>query len=137
LKQREAIPDSIRTFDIALQARAVDYASPLKLFEYMACGRAIVAPDQPNIREILTNEENALLFDPDKPASLWQAIRRLAADPELRERLGYAAREILDARDYTWEGNATRVIQLAVADLNRRGAAASDVSSPDRSLSRG
>jgi glycosyltransferase involved in cell wall biosynthesis len=137
LRQREAIPEVIRAFDIALQARAVAYASPLKLFEYMACGRAIVAPDQPNIREILTNGENALLFDPEKPAALWHAIQRLAADPELRERLGRAARETLDARDYTWEGNAGRVTDSVLADLNQRGIAVTDVTSPSRFLSRG
>src|SRR5205085_10731911 len=88
LHQRDVIPKVIRTFDIALQPRAVAYASPLKLFEYMACGRAIVAPNQPNIREILADGENAVLFDPEDSGALWLAIRRLAAEPQLRERLG-------------------------------------------------
>ena len=53
LRAREQIPALVAGFDIALQPRVVDYASPLKIFEYMAAGRAIVAPDQANIREIL------------------------------------------------------------------------------------
>ena len=117
LHQREAIPKVIRTFDIALQPRAVAYASPLKLFEYMACGCAIVAPNQPNIREILRDGESAVLFDPQDPRALWRAIRRLAADPQLRERLGIAARRCLDERDYTWEGNASRVIKVVRSDF--------------------
>jgi glycosyltransferase involved in cell wall biosynthesis len=120
VQQRHRIPELIRSFDIALQPRAVAYASPLKLFEYMAGGRAIVAPDQPNIREILSDGETAILFDPQDPNALWRAIRRLADDPGLRERLGLAARLALDARDYTWRANAARIIAAATTDLARR-----------------
>ena len=123
LQPRAAIPELIRQFDIALQPSAVAYASPLKLFEYMACGRAIVAPDQPNIREILTNNENALLFDPDDPAGLWQAIRRLVDDPALRGGLGRAARRALEENLYTWRGNAATII-AAAAELSSRGRSA-------------
>jgi glycosyltransferase involved in cell wall biosynthesis len=136
VQNRQEIPEVIRTFDIALQPRAVSYASPLKLFEYMASGRAIVAPDQPNIREILTHEETAILFDPDDPPALWRAISRLVWDPQLRERLGRAARRALEARDYSWQANAARVT-AAVAAVLPPSDAAVDVGPPaDRSLSR-
>jgi glycosyltransferase involved in cell wall biosynthesis len=117
-----------------LQPRAVRYASPLKLFEYMACGRAIVAPNQPNIREILTSGENAILFDPEESGALWRAIRHLAADPQLRERLGCAARRTLDERDYTWQGNASKVIDAVATDLGRHGVAANAALPLDRSV---
>ncbi|HEY2540464.1 MAG TPA: glycosyltransferase family 4 protein [Stellaceae bacterium] len=117
VKQRESIPDLVRSFDIALQPRAVAYASPLKLFEYMAGGRAIVAPDQANIREILGDGETAILFDPQDPAALWRAILRLAGDPLLRERLGRAARLALDTHGYTWQANAARITAAIAADL--------------------
>jgi glycosyltransferase involved in cell wall biosynthesis len=113
LLHRREIPGLIGKFDIALQPRTVAYASPLKIFEYMASGRAIVAPDQPNIREILTDGVTAILFNPADPDALWDAIRRLASDPELRERLGHAARHALETRDFTWQGNATRIINMA------------------------
>jgi glycosyltransferase involved in cell wall biosynthesis len=116
LKPRDRVPALIASFDIALQPRAVSYASPIKLFEYMACGRAIVAPDQPNIREILDDGETGVLFDPDEPGALWRAIRDLAADPVRRERLGRAARARLEERDYTWAGNAARITALATGD---------------------
>jgi glycosyltransferase involved in cell wall biosynthesis len=61
----------------------------------MACARAIVAPDQPNIREIFDHGKSALLFKPDEPGAMWRAIEWLAAEPELRERLGHAARKTL------------------------------------------
>jgi glycosyltransferase involved in cell wall biosynthesis len=92
LQQRQNIADLINSFDIAIQPQSVSYASPLKLFEYMACVRAIVAPDQPNIREILDHNKTALLFDPAKAGALWQTITQLSSQPELRKRLAFAAR---------------------------------------------
>jgi glycosyltransferase involved in cell wall biosynthesis len=111
LVPRERLAAVVRGFDIALQPRAVPYASPLKLFEYMALGRAIVAPDQPNIREVLTHGRNALLFAPDDASSLREAITRLADDASLRDALGNRARQDILDQDYTWAGNAMRVVE--------------------------
>ena len=113
LAHRDAIPELVQHFDIALQPASVAYASPLKVFEYMAAGRAIVAPDQPNLREILEHERTALLFNPGDPNAMWQAVARLAQDGALRRRLGEAARQEVLRRDLTWEGNARRVLSLA------------------------
>jgi glycosyltransferase involved in cell wall biosynthesis len=120
LVARAEVPDLLASFDIALQPSVVSYASPLKIFEYMAAGLAIVAPDQPNIREILTEGETALLFDPGQPEAMWRAVVTLAADPALRRRLGRAAREDLIRRRFTWRDNAARVVAGARADLAAR-----------------
>ncbi|MBK1657566.1 glycosyltransferase family 4 protein [Paracraurococcus ruber] len=120
LAPREAVPGLVAGFDIALQPAAVAYASPLKVFEYMAAGRAIVAPDQPNLREVLADGRTALLFDPARPGALWDAILRLATDSGLRARLGAAAREEVQQRDLTWDGNARRVVAMAEAECRRR-----------------
>ncbi len=110
------VPDAVAQFDIALQPKVTAYASPLKIFDYMAAARAIVAPDQPNIREILTHDETALLFDPSDPEAMWTAIARLVADPALRAHLGTAARAALESQDYTWPGNARRITRWAEAE---------------------
>ena len=120
---RDEIPTYVSTFDIALQPAVVAYASPLKLFEYLALGRAIVAPDQPNIREVLTDGVNALLFDPADPAGLTGAIERLSTDDALRTRLAAAARDTIALRGYTWTGNAARVTRLFEDLLAARGRA--------------
>jgi len=109
----DSIPNIIAAFDIALQPAAVEYASPLKLFEYMALGKAIVAPDQPNIREILTRDKDALLFEPDSIEDMTQKIRQLAFSAELRDRLGEAALSTLLARHLTWTENAKRISRIA------------------------
>ena len=117
LQPREAIPGLVSGFDIALQPLSVPYASPLKIFDYMAAGRAIVAPDQPNIREVLRDGETAVLFSPDEPGAMWRAISRLADDAALRQRIGLAARQEIAQRNYTWQGNAARVVAWAEHNL--------------------
>lgn len=109
---RDQIPVYVSTFDIALQPAVVAYASPLKLFEYLALGRAIVAPDQANIREVLDDGVNALLFDVDDPDGLTGAIGRLTADDALRATLARGARETIVRRGLTWTHNARRVTSL-------------------------
>lgn len=118
---REQIPAYVSTFDVALQPAVVSYASPLKLFEYLALGRAIVAPDQPNIREVLDDGANALLFDPAAPDGLTNAIDRLSADAALRRRLAAGARETIERRGLTWARNAERVVGLFDELLTARG----------------
>ena len=120
LADRTAVPGLVAGFDIALQPAAVPYASPLKVFEYMAAARPIVAPDQPNLREVLRHEHDALLFDPAEPGAFWRAVERLAQDPALRHRLGAAARGEVLRRDLTWAGNARRVIAIAEVELVKR-----------------
>jgi glycosyltransferase involved in cell wall biosynthesis len=88
------------------------FTSPLKLFEYMAAGRPIVASDLPSIREILRDGHNALLVEPGNPQALTAAIRRLREEAGLGERLARQARE--DVRQYTWERRAARLEALFV-----------------------
>ncbi|RJS94725.1 glycosyltransferase family 4 protein [Salinisphaera sp. Q1T1-3] len=110
---RNDIMQYIGAFDIALVPAVVAYASPLKLFEYMACGRAIVAPDQPNITEILTDGQDALLFAPGSRTGFTDAVRRLITDHALRARLAEAAHASCVARDLSWSANARQVGSVA------------------------
>jgi glycosyltransferase involved in cell wall biosynthesis len=117
---REDIAQFIDCFDVAVQPHVVAYASPLKLLEYMALGRAIVAPATENIRELLVHEGNALLIEPEDRRALAAAIIRLANNGELRQKLGRAARETVLSQDLTWLRNARVVTALAQASLGDR-----------------
>ena len=118
LVAHDKVADHVLSFDIALQPAVTPYASPLKIFDYMAAECAIVAPDQPNIREILGHERTALLFDPNDREAQWAAIRRLIQEPALRHALGRTARAELERQDYTWRANAARIVAWA-ADAGR------------------
>jgi glycosyltransferase involved in cell wall biosynthesis len=109
---RDAIAAHVAAFDVALQPDVTDYASPLKLFEYMGLAKAVVAPARANIREVLQDAGNALLFDPDREGSFEEALSRMVADEGLRRRLGEAALQTVRDRRLTWDGNAERVETL-------------------------
>jgi len=94
------------------------FTSPLKLFEYMAAGRPIVASDLPAIREVLAHERNALLFEPGNPQALTAAIRRVKEDPALGARL--ARQAAVDVGEYTWARRADRLEALFAEVLGAR-----------------
>jgi glycosyltransferase involved in cell wall biosynthesis len=81
--------------------------SPLKIFEYMASKKAIVASDLPVLREILS-ETNAILVAPDDLEAWKDAIRKLK-DNTLRKKLGSAAHKAFRSK-YTWDIRARNVI---------------------------
>lgn len=89
------------------------FTSPLKLFEYMAAGRAIVASDLPSIREVVRDNEHALLAAPGSPEALAAAIQKLIEDRALAEKLARAA--YADAPKYTWGRRAEKLEALFTA----------------------
>jgi glycosyltransferase involved in cell wall biosynthesis len=109
---RDDVAEYIAAFDVALQPAVTAYASPLKLFEYMALGRAIIAPDMRNIREVLSDGLDALLFNPDTEGGFREAIERVCGDDELRDSLGKAARAAITEKGLTWENNARKIESL-------------------------
>jgi len=111
---RDSVAHYLSAFDIALQPAVTDYASPLKVFEYMAMGCAIVAPAKPNIQEILTSGKDAVLFDPGDRSGFRMAVERVCNDSALREQISKRAQETIIERDLTWESNARRVISIYV-----------------------
>lgn len=109
---REDVTRHVTSFDIAVLPDVTPYSSPLKLFEYLQLGSAIVAPDMENIREILTEGHDALLFAKD-PGALEAVLLKLCADPALRARLGAAAKETITRKSLTWVNSAERVVAVA------------------------
>lgn len=108
------IPAYVGAMDIAVapydQAEGF-YFSPLKVFEYMAAGRPVVAAGVGQLAERLRHGETALLYPPGDLAALAMALRSLAESPRERVRLGIAARSWVEAH-HSWDGNARRVIAL-------------------------
>jgi glycosyltransferase involved in cell wall biosynthesis len=96
--------------ETSLSAR---YTSPLKLFEYMAVGKPIVASDLPALREVLEDGLNAVLVQPGDADALAAGIRRVTSDPALATRL--ARQAFADAEAYGWDRRAERLERLLEA----------------------
>jgi glycosyltransferase involved in cell wall biosynthesis len=84
------------------------YLSPMKLFEYMACGRAILSSDLPVLQEVLKPDFARLL--PSAEVNKWvEALQELDSNPQMRSELGGRAHAA--ARRYTWEARAQRILE--------------------------
>jgi glycosyltransferase involved in cell wall biosynthesis len=110
----DQLPRLIKRMDVAVAPYPplkYFYFSPLKLYEYLAVGRPVVASRLGQIQQVIKDQETGLLVRPGDPDELAENIERLRHDPQLRKSLGLAAAE--QARHWTWEANARRVIALA------------------------
>lgn len=85
------------------------WTSPIKMFEYMASKRPIVASDLPSIREIL-NENNSILVKPDLPEDLARGIKKILKDKNLAEKISNQA--FRDVQNYTWQKRARNILRF-------------------------
>ena len=83
--------------------------SHLKIFEYMASRRPIVASDLSSIREIL-NENNAILVEPDNPRALAEKIKNILENPQLAEKISNQAFQ--EVKEYTWQKRAQKILKF-------------------------
>lgn len=110
----DKVPLYLAAFDVCAMpfpwtTHFAHYASPIKLFEYMAAERAIVASDLPSTAEVVRDGETALLYPPSDVPALTEALRRLRDDAALRQRLGAAAQAEVMAH-YTWAARARMIL---------------------------
>jgi glycosyltransferase involved in cell wall biosynthesis len=96
---------------------------PMKLFLYLAAGRPIVAPDLPDVRELLRHEENALLVPTGRDDVAAQAVARVLEQPALAESLAQAA--LTTAAGLTWDARARKVLDFLQQRLGTHAAQSS------------
>lgn len=84
---------------------------PVKMFEYMAAGIPVIASDFPRWRAIVDAADCGLCVPPQDPQAIAAAIDRLAADPELAQRLGANGRRAIEQR-YNWRNEAEKLIRF-------------------------
>ncbi len=101
----------VAPFDVARHPplQLAFYWSPLKIFEYMATGLPVVAPALPRLQQLVGHDVEGRLYDPEDPGALAEALAILR-DPELRRRLGAAARRRAE-REYSWTAHCARLDQ--------------------------
>ncbi len=115
----DAVPRCLSAFDVCVMPLPFTphfayHASPLKLFEYMASGRAVVMTDLPAWADVVRDGENALLVPPSDVPALAAALNRLRDNPALREGLGITARRDVMAH-HTWGARADVILRTVRA----------------------
>jgi glycosyltransferase involved in cell wall biosynthesis len=86
------------------------YMSPLKIFEYMSWGKAILCSDIPVLREVLDHDRNAILVPPDDLEAWMAALKMLIDDPGRRQRVGVTARRDF-IKSHSWNQRAQEVLK--------------------------
>jgi glycosyltransferase involved in cell wall biosynthesis len=102
-----------RSVQVSGGGNTVDYCSPMKMFDYLSCGRAIITSDLPVLHEVL-NENNAVFCPPGDVDAWVAAIAELSADPARCQRL--AEQSKIDAINYSWRDRALRAVQGLLLD---------------------
>lgn len=97
---------------------------PIKLFVYLASGRGVLAPRAPDTAELLRHGENSVLVPAGDTAATVAALRNLAADPSLTERLGVGA--FATAADLTWDARAAHITSFLTRPIST-----TDTATPD------
>ncbi|MBX3250740.1 MAG: glycosyltransferase family 4 protein [Myxococcales bacterium] len=122
---RPALADVVARADVCVAPlrrdlrNAVQGCNPIKLYEYMAAGRAVLATDLACVREIVDDGRTGILARPSSPRALAEGLGALLEDPTLRARLGDAAQEEV-ARRGTWAHRRAELVAAYEALLRAR-----------------
>lgn len=112
LVTRDKVLDFVKEFDIALQPDVTAYASPLKMFEYMAVGALIVAPKTSNIQEILS-DDTVLFFEKGDKADFKKALTTAITSYKVLDCKRRAVKQSILDKQFVWQENARKVVDLA------------------------
>jgi glycosyltransferase involved in cell wall biosynthesis len=108
LVTRDKVLDYVEQFDITLQPDVTSYASPLKMFEYMAVGSVIIAPDTPNIREILS-DKTALFFIKNNQVSFIDTLIYAIENFSELEEMRLSVKKSIVKKAFIWQENANKI----------------------------
>ncbi len=106
----EKVPVFIASFDVCIMPDSNDYGSPMKIIEYMAMGKPVLAPDLLPIRDIIDDGVNGILFRQRDSNNLAAQLLKLANNEYLRQKLGQNARKKVE-QQLNWLANARKILE--------------------------
>ncbi len=115
----ERLPEHIAAFDVAVMPDSNEYGSPMKIFEYMAMGKPVVAPRLGPLEDGILDGDTGILVPRGDAAALGAALAALLEDTARRSAMGARAREHVLER-HTWDKNAARILSLLPATERTR-----------------
>lgn len=112
------VPEYIQLMDICIIPHSNEFRSPIKMFEYMAMGKPVIAPKVAPIEQVICSGINGLLFIPNDKCSFCKCLFELIGDPKKRIKLGdNAKKDILS--NYLWQYNVNKVFSIVI-DITRK-----------------
>lgn len=105
------LPAYNAAFDLGTMPDSNVYGSPMKIFEYMAMGKPVVAADYGPLRDGIDHDVHGKLFKPQDPAAFAQSLVEMAQEPEKRTAMGKAGRQRIET-DRNWFNQAKKVIEI-------------------------
>jgi len=107
----DMVPEYLALFDVAVMPHSNDYGSPMKILEYMAMGKTVIAPRVGPILDIIEDGKTGLLFDPGHSRQLAHVISKALKEHELRDKIGKAARLSILER-HNWNTNSQQILHF-------------------------
>jgi glycosyltransferase involved in cell wall biosynthesis len=108
------VPEEMNKMDILLNSFKYDdlanNASPVKVFEYMACGKPILSARVESIKDVLKHNHNCLLYEPSNEKDFELKLKELVQNKELRNKLGNNS--LKDSKEYTWNKIADKIVKF-------------------------
>ena len=105
------VPLYLNAMDMTVLPGTLQYMSPMKIYEYMAMGKPVVAPSGNLITEaVVTPNETGLLFESGNKDSLAKVIVLLLKEHELRQQMGGKARKLVQ-ENFTWFHQVQNLIE--------------------------
>lgn len=108
----EEIPAYINAFTVCIALFVKDSkGSPVKLYEYMSCGRPVIATDNRGIGDVVTEHQAGIAVPPHDAAAVTAAVNRLLDEPDSGEEMGRRGREAVE-RYFSWRRTASDIIDV-------------------------
>ena len=106
---RDRMPETIASFDVGVIPHSNQFGSPVVLFEFMACGKPVIAPDLGPLQDVLRHGENGFLFPPQDRAAFQEVFLHLIDNPQVRLEVGAAARKSV-LKEHSWEAKVKNIL---------------------------
>jgi glycosyltransferase involved in cell wall biosynthesis len=117
---KERVPEVLASIDISVLPGSTDIICPIKVFEYMAAGTVALVPDYPCNREVVSDFENGVLFQPHNENDLADKILWLSQNPEKIKSIGFQGRLTVKEK-FTWDNTWGRVMTTIVDTIGADG----------------
>lgn len=109
--EHKDLPKYLDAMDICILPDSNNYGSPVKIFEYMAMGKLVLAPDLDTIKDVIIDKVNGILFKPKDCVEIGRAIKLALENKDLCAKISLAAKEKI-FKHHLWSNNVDKILEV-------------------------